>query len=314
MILGSPLFAQLATRLTEEDPGSSAHWQHEHADFVFTGEGFENLHGFGGTERARSFMRNSLHWLLMHPFRRMGRGFPTFLKVLKTGNAMAKAQDRDFNLDMLRQCLSLAFLQSNLPPGFPSAPNICIIGDGFGTLSSLYISAGHAKKVILVNLTKTLLVDLWYLRLWLSQETFDQRVVLADTPEGVLQAQTDPEIYVIAIEARNNDLLTKAQIDLAINIASMQEMNPDVISQYFTCLRESRANHSGQLYFYCCNREEKTLNDGTMVRYTEYPWRASDNILIDALCPWHQKFYRMGFPIYQPYDGPVCHRLVELSA
>jgi hypothetical protein len=43
--------------------------------------------------------------------------------------------------------------------------------------------------------------------------------------------------------------------------------------------------------FYCCNREEKTLSDGTITRFKDYPWNSLDNIQIDDLCPWHQQYY-----------------------
>ena len=68
------------------------------------------------------------------------------------------------------------------------------------------------------------------------------------------------------------------------------------------------------LAFYCCNREEKRLPDGTITRFADYPWRGSDRVLVDERCPWHQRHYRFRPPFYRPFDGPTRHRLALLAA
>ena len=92
------------------------------------------------------------------------------------------------------------------------------------------------------------------------------------------------------------------------NVASMQEMNPEVITQFFATLR----GIAGPLAFYCCNREEKMLPDGTIVRFADYPWHSGDKVLDDALCPWHQRYYSARPPFIHSYDGPIRHRLAVL--
>ncbi len=90
----------------------------------------------------------------------------------------------------------------------------------------------------------------------------------------------------------------------------MQEMDPLVIAAYFDDLRAIAAQR--EVVFYCCNRKEKTLPDGTVTRFSAYPWTPSDQILVDELCPWHQHYYALRPPFYRPYDGPIQHRLVTL--
>lgn len=68
----------------------------------------------------------------------------------------------------------------------------------------------------------------------------------------------------------------------------------------------------GPLSFYCCNREEKILPDGTIVRFKDYPWSPQDDVLDDAACPWHQQYYSARPPFIHPYDGPIRHRLAVL--
>jgi hypothetical protein len=109
------------------------------------------------------------------------------------------------------------------------------------------------------------------------------------------------------------------EFDLAINIASMQEMDMKIINGYFDLLRKAKTNA-----FYCCNRLEKRMPGGEISRFMEYPWLASDKILVDEPCPWHQwllgsastpnvKFMGVPLPFVHEYDGQHWHRLSLLS-
>ena len=89
----------------------------------------------------------------------------------------------------------------------------------------------------------------------------------------------------------------------------MQEMDPPVTARYFELLRRAKT-----ALFYCCNREEKVLPDGTVTRFAEFPWKPEDKVLFDELCPWHNSYYALLPPFYRPYDGPIRHRLVRLAA
>ena len=70
---------------------------------------------------------------------------------------------------------------------------------------------------------------------------------------------------------------------------------------------------NGDLFFYCCSRIEKVMPDGTITRFRDYPWKESDEIIVDGLCPWHQYYYTPTPPFYHRYAGPVQHRLVKLN-
>ncbi len=116
----------------------------------------------------------------------------------------------------------------------------------------------------------------------------------------------------MAIQASHHELLKDCPVDLALNIVSMQEMDPPVIEAYFDDLRAIAARR--EVVFYCCNREKKTLPDGTVTCFDQYPWNESDQIIVDELCPWHQFYYVLRPPFYRPYDGPIRHRLMTLSS
>lgn len=303
----------LAADSQQHDSAASSHWQKYHAKFSFDGAEFSGVQGFGGTARQRNFLSSLVHRLLQIPFRLLAKRMLEFKKLDALAHTITKVQNRAYNLDVLRQAISLSFLSQHADCKFTSNSNICVIGDGFASMTSLLIGGNYASKVILINLTKTLLVDLWYLRQWLGEQRFNKQVALVDSSEGLAQAQSDPNVRVISIQAHNHHLLQNCPIDAAINIASMQEMNPPIIAAYFEDLRKAATVRNETLLFYCCNREEKQLPDGTIVKITEYPWHADDIIEIDALCPWHQTYYSSRPPFYHPYEGPVRHRLAKFQ-
>ena len=114
------------------------------------------------------------------------------------------------------------------------------------------------------------------------------------------------------------------EIDIAVNVASMQEMDSSTVASYFAFLRDRLRPAN---IFYCCNREWKRLPDGQVSALADYPWVAEDRVLVDEPCPWHQYFLSvrqsptghaprlLGIPIpgVSHYDGTHRHRLVVMS-
>jgi hypothetical protein len=174
-------------------------------------------------------------------------------------------------------------------------------------MSSLLLE-NNQQRVILVNLSKTLLMDLWQLKLFLGNK-FDEVALITDKDDvSEILLKTDGRPSVVAIEAMNHELIRMFPLDLSINIASMQEMNPEVVDEYFEDISIATKPQGA---FYCCNREEKELPDGTKTIFKNYPWHLSREILDDELCPWHLKYYSVRPPFYHPYDGPIRHRLIK---
>jgi putative sugar O-methyltransferase len=313
---GNASIEYLAAESKLDDAGASSHWRHYHSDFGFRGDGFDGLQGFGGSARPYKGLRGVVHERFLQRYRSMGIGFSAFRTIDELAGRISARERRAYDLDMLRQTLTLAFLKEHLVAGRAAADTTaCVIGDGFASMTALLLASDSANRVILVNLTKTLLVDLWYLRLWMGGSLFDASVDLVTDESGLMDAlaktPSEASRRVIAIQAVHHELLRECPIDLTINIASMQEMDPPVVAEYFSHLRHVGAQRD--LYFYCCNREEKSLPDGTVTRFAEYPWDAADRILVDELCPWHQQYYSVIPPFYRPYDGPHRHRLAALA-
>jgi putative sugar O-methyltransferase len=300
----------LVNHLEEDASATSSHWIKYHKDFK-VGEQLDisGIVGFGGNSKEFTGLKKWAHKLLQSKFRAIGIEFTHFDYVDSVANIMTKTQKRGYDLDVLRQTITLSFLIDKLSDYGWSSRNqtVAVIGDGFCSMSLLLLLTKFAKKVVLVNLSKTLLVDLIFLKKYIDKEN-NLSFALIDNSENLTEIN---KFDLIAIQATRHEILKFFPIDLFVNIASMQEMNPDAIAGYFDDIREvSKVRDS---FFYCCNRIEKSFPDGTTVRFKEYPWLDSDQVLVDELCPWHQSYYSIKPPFYHPYDGPIQHKLIKIS-
>jgi hypothetical protein len=314
MYSGQAAIDYLTTEVVKSDSATSSHWQKYHSSFRFTGSGFEGLQGFGGYRKPRGKFLSAAERLLQSPFRKMGGAkFPLLDRLAYD---ITNKQNRAYDLDVLRQALTVSYLHDHAVGLLSEKSTGIVIGDGFGSITSLLLASRSAGRVILVNLTKTLMVDLWFLRLWMGDRVFDTSVDLVTNTEDLstaLNKSTSAEFgRIIAIRAMDHQLLRQCSANFAVNIASMQEMDPPVIAAYFDDLRCIAGNQ--KLMFYCCNREEKNLPDGTITRFSDYPWTEGDEIHADELCPWHQQYYLFKPPFFRPYDGPIRHRLAVMTS
>ena len=307
LITGEAALQHLASLVNTTDAGSSSHWQEMHQALRIDGEQIVSALGFGGFAPPYRGPRRWGHQLLQKRYRRMATAYPEFRRLDRIAAKLVARQSRAYDLDVLRQTLTTAFLAYHAPLVFQRQRPILVIGDGFGTLSALLASAFPNSRIILINLTQTLLVDLLMLRKGLPGVGF----ALASSKAGLTAALAQPDLRLIALRADSQMLLAAVPVSLAINTASMQEMRSDTIAGYF---RAMRAAPGGAPLFYCCNREEKRLPDGEVIRFADYPWNSRDEILLDELCPWHQNYYSLRPPFYHPYDGPHRHRLVVLTS
>ena len=305
MYLGNAAIDALAATLEVDDPEASSHWIEMHKGFAYGPDGFSGLIGFGDHSAPKTVLHRIGHSLLQTPFRYIGAQFPCFAVDYENVKSVAKRQNRQLNVDMVRQAITLSMLRQKLQLETVTQP-ILIIGDGFATMASLILLGVPNVTVVLVNLTKTLFVDLVYLQRTVPDCVF----ALARSSEEYEVALAEPAIKAIAVQARDANALKSSLIGICLNILSMQEMNPPAIASYFRIMRETPGPGT---IFYCCNRLDKTLPDGTRVRFQEYPWCSQDEILLDGLCPWSQFYYSIRPPFYRKYDGRIWHRLAILA-
>ena len=295
--------------LGELEASTSSHWvkmlegyEYSHSSQTFRGRGLPEGEG----APSQSLVHELAHRLFQLPYHRMGSRYPAFRSLLGAARKIHKNRGNQLRVGTLRQVVALAFIDHELEMAALTEPTV-IIGDGFGLMGCLALSHKHlTTKIVLVNLRQNLLADAFYIRKSLP----DEGLVLAETPEDYQNALDQDECRVVLVRADNAELISHRGIGLAINIAAMQEMDPEITRSYFSGMRRSRNDST---FFYCANREKKTLPDGTVSRFADYGWCDDDEVLVDGLCPWMQKYYSPRPPFYHPYDGPHRHRLVKLS-
>jgi len=232
-------------------------------------------------------------------------------QLIKVGKKVVKRMGLSFTYDCFRQICSLNLILRYLKT--KNHLHVLVIGDGYGFLSALLKEVLPDSRITLVDLGKTLLFQAYYIQK--AHPALSHRLTLNHDAGKIIKVESDFS-YCPAEFLSQLDLNVK--FDLAINIASMQEMNQETIRYYFDYLRH---HLSSENLFYCCNREEKELPGGERVRFADYPWSLKDMHLVDGVCPWiryfisfyrHEKgphFRKVWYPLVSRFDGSVLHRL-----
>lgn len=241
------------------------------------------LKGFDGTAKGlrgvahlRGPIFNPLHFWFQREYRATAWSLPSRGPCIKAGRAVAWRQGRAFDLNMLRQALTLAFCDAY--GAVKAGSRYVVIGDGYAALGSIIAEMDSTAEICFINIKPVLEMDRQFF------------------------AKAHPERAAIFLPAEDFEALPACQI--SFDIACMGEINPDVRDRY--C--ELRATRSA--FIYSCNRESKTFSDGTITRFADYDWRSAETI-VDQPCPWHQSFYAFRPPFKRLYDGPLRHKLLR---
>ena len=307
MILGTEVFAVLKKESVFHERSISSHWIEYLRDFNYEKGSFSKGLGDGRGGEINKF-KTLVNYILQTPFRRQGAKFSKFNEILQHAYEIHKERRTSLRLGTLQHVLSLALIEEEINLDQIKDP-ILVIGDGFGIMTSLLLSylPNFKSKFVCINLNKNLLIDAFFIK----ESVHFSNICLVKNSLDYHKALKDSEVNVICLQADNAHLISGGAIGLAINISSMQEMNPPIIAQYFNFIRNSPNQNS---YFYCSNRLEKILFDGTIVNYFKYPWDPKDQFIVDELCPWHQYYYTpKKLPFYFPFNGAVQHRLVLMN-
>jgi len=226
-------------------------------------------------------------------------GLPGLLKDIRVAKVVVQRMGLVFSQDAFRQVCTLNLLVRQIQTTSPD--RILIIGDGHGILSALLHTRYPDARIFLVDLDSVLFFQAYHLH-----KAFPNAPqALTDEDAG----RHDRAVFNFC-PADRLDTLPQGELYLAINVASFQEIDPAATARYFTLLRLLNTR-----LFYCCNRLEKRLVGGEIIRFMDYPWLPIDEHLIDGPCPWHQWFFGLEssphvrlwgcpVPFIHLYDGP----------
>jgi len=260
-------------------------------------------YGFGGSDRKPSWIGVCLREAEITIKILLLKQRELFAEMLQARKIVRK-MELFFSADAFRHLCTIYFLKTKLkrPPS-----TVVLIGDGPGIMTAFFHETWPSARLILIDLGATLAVQAQNLEKAYPKDLH------------VLAGGGRPYAHFTYVPAENLGSIPNDEIDLAINVASMQEMKQASVQKYFSILREKKTKT-----FYCCNRLEKVMPDGEVSRFMDYPWLPDDNHLVDEPCPWHNWFlgvsgkpaFRLGrfaVPLVRYYDGPHWHRLTELS-
>ncbi len=317
MLVNEEAIKEIALQSAVLDATASSHWDGKEAkgrkyelaedplNFSKAISNFSVIGPIGAISLKTSFPYKLAHWLLQIPFRRMGAKLKGFTKFNRLAPSIARLQGRAYDGDLMRHTLTMALFNSHLDME-KDLRLVAVIGDGFANMSSMLLASDPNCQIILVNLTKTLLLDLAFLHKALPEE----KIALVQNSDHMTEALASNNTRIIALQADNAGLLAQAPVTLGINILSMMEMEPQVTAAYFDILRKCPSERTA---FYCANHLEKFWGYGKIIRFYNYPWDDEDQYLVDEPCPWDQYGYRARSPFYYRRPSPSLHRLLYLK-
>ena len=146
MLAGLEAIDYLASSADRVDGASSSHWQKYHSTFKFVGNGFNGLQGFGGHGKSSvilSFAEN----LMQIPYRKMGGS--SFFSFEVLAKEITKKQGRRYDLDVLRQALTISFFYE-VAPNFLSTKGVCS-SVSITSLTSILLSRVNIIFPIFIN-------------------------------------------------------------------------------------------------------------------------------------------------------------------
>lgn len=104
----------LINNLKSDENVTSSHWKKYHRDFKVNSDGsIEGVIGFGGFEK-KTLIRSFLHKNFQKRFRKLAIEYNNEFRILDSVmNKITDLQNRTYDLDALRQTLTLYFLKTN---------------------------------------------------------------------------------------------------------------------------------------------------------------------------------------------------------
>ena len=282
---------ELEVYLSKSDNQKSSHWKYilDNVDYYNTYGDF----GLGGHAKIK------LHKIPIHNlFQRLIFGN----KIFKTNEhhlfkKLCHIQNRQLDVDVIKHTFTFNLLNRyNI-----IKKNICIIGDGKANCVGGLLAMNEKDiRIFSINLTEVLIHD--YLMIRNTNLIDDDSIIVVNNEKDL----ENPNKKLFLIDASNVHFLKNKNINLFINIASMQEMKPDSVEHYFQVIKSNSA------YFYCCNGKYKKLIGGEELIFNQYPWGDCKKIVWER-CPWYKKFYSSTYPFIIKKMNILKHALVKYA-
>lgn len=211
-------------------------------------------------------------------------------------NDLAQRTDRVINQDFIRLAKSAEKIVQHVE--IYGSKRVLIIGDGWGTLGCILKELRPELQIVQVNLGRSLLFDLAFSSKALRH--CEHRLI-----DGLSEVMDQDFSYLPAEKIS----LENANIDLFIAIESFQEMDIEIVNDYFELIRGQEVVS----YLYSANRLSKTLPDGSVIRKKDYGWSFQDKVIFEHTPWWLNWGIRRRPPFLFRMDGIIEETLVQIS-
>jgi hypothetical protein len=300
-------------RLVERDPlperDVSSHWRHHGAlttvsrsagGTALRASGFQTVHRLGPVGRVLAPIERLSYAAVTRRFR-------AFDEVWREAARLARAVGGDPDYYVFKSACALALLLDHFREHALVPRTVVLIGDGEGFLGALLRRVIRGTTIWSVDLPKQLV--------------FQARMHAAADPSAALSVGPGGEASVRFLVPDDVDGIA-GSVDLAVAVASMQEMSARSVAAYFRALR-ARSTEASR--FYCVARLEKVMPGGEVSRFGDYPWSEHDEVFVDGRCPFYTHYLsrRTGpagprvlgvrVPFVNHFDGVHLHRLARLA-
>jgi len=303
------------SQTTKESSAASSHWAEFSKKIAVDGSdgGEKTLHGYGFGDLEQNGLAKKLFSATATSLHRLSHANLPLAGEIILCKSLVRRMGLSYSQDAFRQACTLHLLKQHVRS---DCEEVLIIGDGYGLLAGLIHETFPKARVTLIDLGAVLYFQAFGLtKVWPAE-----RCALVSS-KTVLGDEAGSRLRFVPAESLAETELSFSKLDVAVNIASMQEMDPDMVASYFHLLRKNKA-----ALFYCCNRLEKKLPDGKVSAYHSYPWLPGDQHLVDEPCPWQQWFLGLPpfgknnltlrglpLPLIHRYDGTHWHRLTRMA-
>jgi hypothetical protein len=164
MLMNDTAVRYLVAHADDDEASTSDYWREHKQLFRVNADGtFEGYSVLGNVSEKRSFFHALMHRIFQLPLKRLARQYRNLKDCEKIGRTVARRRSQQFTYDSLRHVFTLALIRHHREDVIQGSTSL-VIGDGFGMMASLLLESHPANRVLAVNLTKSLALDLAYLQ------------------------------------------------------------------------------------------------------------------------------------------------------
>ena len=224
-------------QIVEKDPlpaaDTSSYWQlyggnmtveRRGDELVLIGSGFGSMDVGGRLGRAASVVERLTYWRVTARLR-------SHASVWRTARRLARDLSVDLTFDVWRQSVALALLADHWTAYDLSPRTFAVIGDGHGFLGALVRRHLPQSRVYCIDLPKILVFQAR------THELADRSATIS-----IMSSKSVRPTAITFVLPKDVEVISD-QIDCALNMASMQEMNHLSIASYFQFLSSDDVVH-----------------------------------------------------------------------